>query len=227
MNISWLVNYVKFDHPYFQCIEKKTCRKKIFTFFYRQLKKKFSQIIEKIDFDPKNEIADKSQNFFFRPKCLIISTRQQHIWVSLKNKFVSRIDRLNRDGKHRRLFKLLTNRKSCPRLSVTVISQGSSIMCSIGFWLWPVVILSMKCWQTVWEERFPSPGIYSQQPDWMFHPQLSLFFGFNIISYTLHGLKTTEHNLRIARALGHRPVDCSQFWRSSTSLHSDHRTVAI
>ena len=71
---------------------------------YRQLKKKFSRIIENIDFDPKNEIADKSQKKYFsgqkKNTCLIISIKEQRIWVWLKNKFVSRMDRLNWDRKH-------------------------------------------------------------------------------------------------------------------------------
>ena len=71
---------------------------------YRQLKKKFSQIIEKIDFYPKNEIADKSEKIFFSPHkkntCFIISIKEQRIWVSLKNKFGSWMDRLNWDAKH-------------------------------------------------------------------------------------------------------------------------------
>ena len=32
LNLSWLLNYVKFDHSYFQHIEKKLAVKKIFTF---------------------------------------------------------------------------------------------------------------------------------------------------------------------------------------------------
>ena len=69
-----------------------------------KLNKKFSRIIEEIDFYPKNEIADKSQKKFLSAQkkntYLIILIKEQHIWVSLKNKFVSRMDRLNWDGKH-------------------------------------------------------------------------------------------------------------------------------
>ena len=52
---------------------------------------------------PETKLTINRRKFFFRPKKntrLIISIKEQHTWVSLKHKFVSRIDRLNWDGKH-------------------------------------------------------------------------------------------------------------------------------
>ena len=45
MNISWLLNYVQFDHSYFQCIEKKLAEKEIFTFSIIYIKVNFDRNI--------------------------------------------------------------------------------------------------------------------------------------------------------------------------------------
>ena len=62
---------------------------------------------------PKTKLPINLSKNFFLPKkntCLIILIKKQHIWVSLKNKFVSRMNRLNWDGKHLIWFKLFPNR---------------------------------------------------------------------------------------------------------------------
>ena len=83
-------------------------------------------------------------------------------------------------------------RESCPSLSVTVKSQGLSVMCSVGSWLWLLVIFVYKFqWQVSCGKKLDSRGTYSYLPDQRFWSYTTLNFNHHFF-YAFHTRCTTR-----------------------------------